>query len=450
MKNNKFKEILKVLIGLIIYEILLNLVMDTVIKEQFTYALGEIKFSNIRFIMSILYLIIYSKPIYQLFKDKDKISSNIIMVLFIFYYIPSWVYYTWYNVENIYALTIIIHSGLLVFANNYLPEMKLRLKQSKKTNLIFYSIVFCILSISIFVVGYYNRFQLHFSLDDVYELREEQLNASLPTIVRYIQPICGTIIPFFIVYFLDKKKYLIATICIITQLLIFSFGGLKTYLFYIICALGCYIVMNYKKNTKWFLNVISLITGGGVLEYLWFNKMYIVNYVIRRVMIVPAAISTYYFDFFTNNSPDYWGQSILKWFGIQSKYTENIAYMIGRIYLNDESLMANNGMIGDAFANFSWIGLIIFPILLAISFKFMNACAKGINYKVTFILAIIYGMNFTNGAFWARMLTNGFILACVILLLLPRNEKTNKDNAINNKFHNEEEKYNENIKKDNI
>lgn len=212
-------------------------------------------------------------------------------------------------------------------------------------------------------------------------------------------------------------------ICTFTQLLLFSFGGQKTYLFYILCAYGSYFIMKKRTNTAWLTKSITVIAGVGILEYICTKTFYIVNYIIRRVMIVPGALSTFYFDFFTKNMPDYWRQSIMRWVGFESPYSDNISYMIGELYLNDDSIMANNGMLGDAFANFGWIGVFLFPLLLILSFKLLDGCAEGINPRVTFILSIIYGMNFTNGAFWTRMLTSGFIFICLIALTIPRDEK---------------------------
>lgn len=214
-----------------------------------------------------------------------------------------------------------------------------------------------------------------------------------------------------------------SSICTFTQLLLFSFGGQKTYLFYILCAYASYFIMKIKINTAWFAKIITVIAGAGVLEYVCTKTIYIANYIIRRVMLVPGALSTFYFDFFTKNTPDYWRQSIMRWFGFASPYSENISYMIGRLYLNDGSIMANNGMVGDAFANFGWIGVVLFPLLLILSFKILDGCADGLKPRVTFILAIIYGMNFTNGAFWTRMLTSGFIFICLITLSIPRAEE---------------------------
>ena len=430
--NEKMKiNVRNTAIILLIYRILLDIVVETVMKDKFTYLLGKVNFNIFRFLITTVIILFFSKNISK-FVNTYKVSNSLVVVLFLFYYIPSWVFFTWYDVPLVYALAILIHSSLLIIFNNRIPEFKIKLKRNEWSNFQFNLIVWIILITAIAITGYYNGFELHFRLDDVYELRTNLINASLPTIVRYIQPIGGTVIPFFIIYFLDKKKYVMAGICTFTQFLLFSFGGQKTYLFYILCAYASYFIMKKRFNINWFTKAIAFITGLGIIEYFITKTFYICNYVIRRVMIVPAALSTFYFDFFSKNSPDFWRQSIMRWLGFKSQYTENISYIIGETYFNDSLMMANNGMIGDAFANFGWIGIIFFPLLLVLSFKLLDGCAKGISIRVTFMLAIIYGMNFTNGAFWARMLTSGFMFVYIITLTIPRDNKEEEGVLVEN------------------
>lgn len=188
MKKEKTNSI-KVLIIILIYRILLDITIATVIKDKFTYALGTIEFSVNRFFISTIILLLFSKGISKLINNYS-IANSMVLVLFFIYYIPSWVFFSWYNeVPNKYAIALLIHSSLLMLFNNIIPKFKISIKRNKISDFQFNIIVWTIILSAIFVTGYYNGFNLHFSLDDVYELRAEMLNASLPTIVRYIQPI---------------------------------------------------------------------------------------------------------------------------------------------------------------------------------------------------------------------------------------------------------------------
>ncbi len=188
MKKEKINSI-KSLIIILIYRILLDITIATIIKDKFTYALGNIDFSVNRFIISTIIILLFSKSISKLINNYS-IANSMVLVLFFFYYIPSWVFFSWYSeVPNKYLIALLIHSVLLFFFNNVIPKLKISIKRNKISDFQFNIIVWSIILSAIAITGYYNGFSLHFSLDDVYELRAEMLNASLPTIVRYIQPI---------------------------------------------------------------------------------------------------------------------------------------------------------------------------------------------------------------------------------------------------------------------
>jgi hypothetical protein len=77
-------------------------------------------------------------------------------------------------------------------------------------------------------------------------------------------------------------------------------------------------------------------------------------------------------------------------------------------------------MIGDAFVNFRWLGLIIYPILFAVAFRIFDACSKKIDRRILITASVIITINFVNSSFFTVLLTHSFLFICLTLYFYPR------------------------------
>ncbi|MHA6250731.1 hypothetical protein [Oceanobacillus sp. CAU 1775] len=261
------------------------------------------------------------------------------------------------------------------------------------------------------------------SLFNVYELRESVSDMSLPGIVGYFKPVASSIVPLGAVLFLLQKRYILFTLMSLVQLFLFAFGGHKTALFIlVISVMAVYILKkNYKKQLVPLLIIVNIL---GMIESLYNDGLsFIVAFLQRRNMFQTNLISSWYYEFFSNNEPDYLQQSILRLFGFESNYDMPIPFIISVDYTGRVG-GANNGMAGDAFANFGWVGLLFYPLLLIFALRFFDYCAKGIDYRILFAVSIIFTINFVNSSFFTVLLTHGFIFITFALYFIPRDKKT--------------------------
>lgn len=74
------------------------------------------------------------------------------------------------------------------------------------------------------------RIRLNFSLLNVYELRDEE-SEEFTGIFKYLLPIADTILPVLLMYFWNKKNYIIVLAIVLGILLNFSLGGHKSIIF---------------------------------------------------------------------------------------------------------------------------------------------------------------------------------------------------------------------------
>ena len=152
--------------------------------------------------------------------------------------------------------------------------------------------VFLVLVI-IFIWGYYSHFRVNFSLYDVYARREEASSYQMPTLVSYL------------------------------------FSGIKM--------------------------ILPILLILGLIEYIVTKSMVVDGLIIRRAFFLPQRLNYYYYEFVSQNGPDYFRQGLIRHFGFKSRYGMRITNIIGEIYFGSSNNSANNGLF--SFASELSIGL---------------------------------------------------------------------------------------------
>ena len=105
----------------------------------------------------------------------------------------------------------------------------------------------------------------------------------------------------------------------------------------------------------------------------------------------------------------------------------NKFYMLGNIYFQRPEMAVNNGLIGDAFANLGWIGIIVMPLLIVITLKILDACSEGLDIKIFIMSAVTITFIFISSFYFTILMTHGLIAVCFILYLLPRDYELNRN-----------------------
>lgn len=405
-------------LGIIIFRLTLDIVYIVIVNPIYGYSGFTLDFFAYKYIISWIVTLVMLPFIVNLYNNSS-ISSTIILLINLIYFIPGCTLYSLNGPPDSFFLFYVLYWVLLMIWQYQIPFVHFKLPSERVSRPMFYSFIFLIAIGAIAITGIYNDFQLNFRLDNIYELRTIRKNIDLPTIVRYFLPTANVVIPFAIVLFLSKRKYILSCCMIMIQFLLFSFGGEKYALFMIPVAIVGYYLYR-EKRIGWFswgfvaLNVLALF------EFILRKSNWIVAYFQNRAMLMTNLLSYQYYDYFSTHTPDYLFQSLLRRFGFISQYDIQIPYLIGMEYYNDITISANNGMIGDAFSNCAWMGLVLFPLIVVLALRLMDSCSHGINRRLLITICLGYAISYTNVSFFTVLLTNGFLFMCFILFFMPR------------------------------
>ncbi len=408
-------------LGFVLLRLTFDLLYIVIISPVYGYSGFLLNFFLYKYIVSWIVTLVMIPFVVNLYNNSS-VSSIIILLINMIYFIPGCTLYSLSGLPDLYFIFFVLYWILLMIWQYLIPYVHFKLLSERVSKQVFYLVILVIAVGSVLISGLYNGFQINLRLDNVYELRRIREYMDLPSFVGYFQPLASTVLPLALVYFLSKKRYVVSFLVIIIQILLFSFGGMKSYLFLIpVAILGYYFFR--EKRISWFTWGLIVLNIMALFEYVLRNSHLISGYIQRRTMFVTNLLSFRYYECFSSNTPDYLFQSVLRRFGFISQYNIPIPRLMGLEYYGNIATNANNGMIGDAFCNFAWFGLIVFPFLIVFALRFMDACAHGLNRRLLITVFVWYAIAFVNSSYFTVMLTHGFLFMCFILYIMPRERK---------------------------
>ncbi|MEG1910090.1 MAG: hypothetical protein RR190_03875, partial [Bacteroidales bacterium] len=308
------------------------------------------------------------------------------------------------------------------FQNN-LKSVRIPMLKSKNTKNFFHIVSIGLCVVFAFIILYYNGLRFHFSLIDVYENRAEAsiIEKKMPLILFYIKGWARLFLPILLLYTLIIKERIFFILLLLVAFLNFSFGAAKADAFMIILAIMLYFC--YKPNRlNWIPNIFTTLN---IMLSLKIMFVVLGSILVFRLMFIPAQLSFIYYDFFSSHELLFLRESLFKWLGILSPYETPIVYIIGDVYFHDPESCANQGLIGDAFANFGWYSLLVYPFLWALLGKVVDGFVKEIDMRIQALLAYWTAALLISGTYFSIFLSGGILPILCLLYLMPRqvNEK---------------------------
>ena len=187
--------------------------------------------------------------------------------------------------------------GSLVFAGG-MPEVQLRPAPAALRVLLLLGgvIVTAYVYAALFIGGGLGR--ISFDLTAVYEVREEFLEQIAP-LIGYLVPWQGYVLnPALMLFGLKRRSLLIGLLGLALQLLLFGMTGFRAFLFIPLLVLAFYFIGYHRWLLVAAISGVLLVIGAALLLYVWFMNPLIPALLVDRVIVVPAEIHYWYYDFF--------------------------------------------------------------------------------------------------------------------------------------------------------
>lgn len=359
---------------------------------------------------------------YSLYDINESVYLTFSYVLHIFILVPMGVFYWMANSSRAYFYmqftaflilnifyVIFIYKGCTsldcIFSKIKMHKKKnCKQKDSKKIfNIIFLSIIGLFIIADLIAYKFYGHsIRYLFHLREVYDIRK-QARAILPAKMGYVMSWSAmVIIPSCIAWCIKHKKYFFMIIPIVIQILLFTIGGNKSYLFGL--ALTIFIFILFKNKFMYFFTTsLNFIIAGSLI----INNKFLMAIVIRRTFFVPASTSYAYYDFFSINPKMKLANSVFRTI-FQDPYKLDPSFIISRYFYRLPDMSSNSNYVANGYANFGFLGIVIFSVILAMVLLFIEYFSINKRHK-EYIILIVFSAMFvlTNSALLTTLSNHG-------------------------------------------
>lgn len=260
----------------------------------------------------------------------------------------------------------------------------------------------------------YGAFRLFINFNDVYTYRLSGNNMS--TLGSYLFSWnVNLLLPLCLIIHLINKKFILAGIYSILFLFSFSIYGNKSIFFVALLTYGIWILTLLRTESH---------TDTMIAAFLAFTQVFLIitkfGWGIAlddRLLEGPAAGHYNYYDFFKNNELLYLRESILRWIS-HSPYTETVSKIIGSSskYYSGSYNNMNNGLISDAYANFGFIGIIIYPIIMVLLLNWFTKKIEVFEDSIQYVIIAFSALYLTSTSPFGWLMTGGALLAVFIAI----------------------------------
>lgn len=417
-----------IVLSVILSRLLLDYLYINVISPNYFYRGLTYSFSNIRMVLSWIVLFIFIGMILYLvnFCNDERLKGAIMInILLCCSAVPTTTIIAYFNLGILFSVELVLYWLMIVFLYRRMQNNVFSIKgPTLNRNKIVLYFITAVLALNLFmiVVGY-TGLSFNVNLHDVYETRANFKTERIPTVLRYLFFGSTMAFPIIIVFALESKRYLLASIASICQIVSFFVDGRKVTLFmFVLTVAGYFLIKKFDVRLIPFGSFAIILIG--CIEKWVFHSSFLINYVVRRLFILPAYLQYAYYDYFLNNPKDYLRQSIVGRLGFHSPYDASIPTIIGTYYYGGS--YANNGLFSDAYMNFGIIGAIVFPFLIVLALKLLDDVSKKL--PIGLCMGFIFSLSsaLLSSSFFTVMLTHGYLMCCIVVALIPSIErKTN-------------------------
>lgn len=311
----------------------------------------------------------------------------------------------------------VAYVGTIVVAG-VLPEVQLPRPSERLRALMVIAAVFLTLYVLASLLRSGGLARLSFDLSAVYEVREEYVERAGP-LIGYLVPWQGYVLnPALMLIAVRRRSLLLGLVGLALQMALFGMTGYRAFLLNPVLLLIFYFVGWRRLLTSLALGGMLAVVGVALVAYAWLDEAAIPALLVDRVIVVPAEIHYWYYDFFGvhGQAPLQLSQSILAAVS-SSYYRDPIAEVIGWAYTgHNES--DNVGLFGDAFANFGFAGCAVYALLFALVLKILDAAGRGCDPRIAAGLLAMPAFQLVNSGLLTTLLTHGLALTALVLWAL--------------------------------
>lgn len=253
-------------------------------------------------------------------------------------------------------------------------------------------------------------FHLNLSFSDVYERRFAARDIAIANsltayLIAMLQSVC---LPFTLVIGIFNKKWLYIIESIFATLAIFGFEGSKVVILVPLLIMGVIYLSArcLQYHSLIILLTVCLIILLAILETKFLDSDILSTIFVRRLLVIPSQLSSYYLEFFSKNPYALFSDNLLSYF-IPARYSLPIPRVIGEAYFGNIATNANTGIWATGFAQLGYLGIVLFSMLGGVILSFIDSITIPNRSVMGSVISMLIGLIWSQTGLHTSILTNG-------------------------------------------
>lgn len=217
-----------------------------------------------------------------------------------------------------------------------------------------------------------------------------------------------------------ERRWALAAVPLLGQLLIYSVGGHRMVLMSIPGVVVMWLWMRGRPRPSGtaFLAWVSggliaattaaLALGSGAAGLL-----------ALRMFVEPGSLTAAYLGLFSDRDHLYWSYSFLSWL-VDYPYDLTPNFLVGAVARGDSAVSANVNLFGDGYMAWGWIGMAVESLLLVALVLMIDGPGRDVGAAECCAVLLLPSFALANSNVFTAVLTHGFLFAWVLLILTAR------------------------------
>ena len=416
----------------IFYKLVLDYTYIFVASPSYAYAGLVLDLNAYKYLLStLIYLLMFS----LLPKKETDAVAFLLHLQFVLTVAPMLTFYALGNQNTTYMIMVCVCVvlQLLLLRGEAKPERACYIKDASSYMTVLLGImVFATVLVTLLNNGFEGLKAFDFVY--IYEMRE---NISyFPGFAYLLGWVTKTILPFFVLWTLQKKQYKICVALLAIELLFFLLTGEKFLLFVILPIIGIYVLSKTKHLVK--LMYTGLIIGFLVLMMVYYFMksttlgLWIPQLVFVRTIFHPADNKFNFYECFSELPKIHFSDGIIgKMFGLTYPYAGSSGQVV-YAHMGGKFLSANmnTGYLGESYAQFGFFGMLLMSLVLAFFLRALRCYDNGERFSFITALFSVYIIILNDGALLTTLFSGGMLISLLLLMVYFKKDKEVLQNGI--------------------
>ena len=414
-------------INAIIYKIVLELYYILVISPVYHVRGGLV--CDITATKYIFSWVIYLFLLYILPKSKEGMKETFLHLQFVISIAPLIVFYALANKSSTYiimvAFVMMIQTYILRKGN--ISPIGINLPRMRPYTTVYMCVFMIGIYLAVLITGGFYGIEA-FDMEYLYSIRQA---ADYSVVLSYLMSwVIYSIVPFYLIYSLDKKNYVTTFLLCILMILLYMTVGNKNIYLSLVVIFTVYLIAKLKVLIpSIYVGFIGLCLLFGVLFLL--EEPYGVTQITlvgtaflgQRFLFVPALCKYTYFECFSDFPKVGFSDGMLgKVFNLSYIYKGSMG-QTAYAYLEKGKLFESNsnaGYLGDSYGQAGFLGMVLIGILLALFVRLI--CNIGYNLGDPWIctLLALLAVVLNDSAFISIFLSSGWVITILLLMIYAK------------------------------